>query len=367
MRSHYYTSAIICLAILISQPPKTNDSIYPILKFCQHTLEKDSILNTVLAKQDADLIIRKIEQCNDNAIRSIALFNLGKILYYQDSKKEGYSLMRQANEMMKATNYKYKFDRLSYNNKTLQSLHDFEKHTNENLKMSYNRARTQELKSAIIEFSILYEIYDLGREQQKQNRLFYTKIIGIFIVIGLACKLPNTQPEKIAISNKILITLPFKNNHQVIKKKKQTHIISAGFNKQENTATKITDTDIDGNARLFEKLEEIVAREKLYLDPTLSREKLMKRIHVNKNRFGKILKQHAGTNAATYINNKRLEYACKLLYESPQYTITAIGELCGIPNPSTFNRLFRCKFGMSPSEFKNIRPKSPSISTEPEQ
>lgn len=365
MRSHYYTSAIICLAILISQPPKTNDSIYPILKSCQHTLEKDSILNTVLAKQDADLIIRKIEQCNDNAIQSIALFNLGKILYYQDSKKEGYSLMQQANEMMKATKYKYKFDRLCYNKKVLQKLHDFEKHTNDNLKRSYNRVRTQELKNAIIEFSILYEIYDLGRE--KQNRLFYTKIIGIFIVIGLAYKLLNTQPEKIAISNKILITLPFKNNHQVIKKKKQTHIISAGINRQENAAIRTTNTDIDENARLFEKLEDIVAREKLYLDPTLSREKLMKRIHVNKNRFGKILKQHAGTNAATYINNKRLEYACKLLYESPQYTITAIGELCGIPNPSTFNRLFRCKFGMSPSEFKNIRPKSPSISTEPKQ
>lgn len=359
MRSHYYTSAIICLAILISQPPKTNDSIYPILKSCQHTLEKDSILNTVLAKQDADLIIRKIEQCNDNAIQSIALFNLGKILYYQDSKKEGYSLMQQANEMMKATKYKYKFDRLCYNKKVLQRLHDIEKHTNDNLKRSYNRVRTQELKSAIIEFSILYEIYDLGRE--KQNRLFYTKIIGIFIVIGLAYKLLNTQPEKIAISNKIRITLPFKNNHQIIKKKKQTHIMSAGINRQENAAIRTTNTDIDENARLFEKLEDIVTREKLYLDPTLSREKLMKRIHVNKNRFGKILKQHAGTNAATYINNKRLEYACKLLYESPQYTITAIGELCGIPNPSTFNRLFRCKFGMSPSEFKNIKSKSSSM------
>lgn len=367
MRSHYYTSAIICLAILISQPPKTNESFYPILKSCQQTLEKDSVLNTVLAEQDADLMIRKIKQCNDNAIQSIALFNLGRILYYQDSKKEGYSLMQQANEMMKATKYKYKSDRLCYNNKTLQKLHDFEKHTNDHLKISHNRVRTQELRSAIIEFSILYEAYDLGRDQQKQNGLFYTKIICIIIMIGLACKLPYTQHEKIAISNKIRITLPFKENRQVTKKKKQTHIISAGFNRQENTATRKTDTDIDENARLFEKLEEIVAREKLYLDPTLSREKLMKRIHVNKNRFGKILKQHAGTNATTYINNKRLEYACKLLYESPQYTITAIGELCGIPNPSTFNRLFRCKFGMSPSEFKNIKPKSPSISTEPEQ
>lgn len=367
MRSHYYTSAIICLAILISQPPKTNDSIYPILKFCQHTLEKDSILNTVLAKQDADVMIRKIEQCNDNAIQSIALFNLGKILYYQDSKKEGYSLMQQANEMMEATKYKYKFDRLCYNEKVLQKLLDFEKHTNDHLKMSYNRARTQELKSAIIEFSILYEAYNLGRDQQKQNGLFYTKIIGIFIMIGLACKLPYAKPEKIVISDKILITLPYKENCRIAKKKKQTHIISAGINRQEDSKTRTTNTDIDENTRLFEKLEDIVAREKLYLDPTLSREKLMKRIHVNKNRFGKILKQHAGTNAATYINNKRLEYACKLLYESPQYTITAIGELCGIPNPSTFNRLFRCKFGMSPSEFKNIRLKSPSISTKPEQ
>jgi len=103
----------------------------------------------------------------------------------------------------------------------------------------------------------------------------------------------------------------------------------------------------------FETLDNIIIREKLYLNPNLSREDLMKLIQVDKNRFGKILQQYAGTNVATYINNKRLEYAAKLLKVYPKYTITTIADSCGIPNIPTFNRLFKARFGITPTSFKD--------------
>jgi len=104
---------------------------------------------------------------------------------------------------------------------------------------------------------------------------------------------------------------------------------------------------------LFETLDSIVVHKKLYLKQDLSREELRKLIRVNKNRFGKILQQYTGANVTTYINNKRLEYAAKLLNIHPEYTIAAIADSCGLPNIPTFNRLFKAKFAMTPSEYKN--------------
>ena len=79
----------------------------------------------------------------------------------------------------------------------------------------------------------------------------------------------------------------------------------------------------------------------------------MKLVHVNKNRFGKILQENVHMTTTGYINNKRLEYAVKLLMDAPNFTITAIAEASGLPNIPTFNRLFRNKFGMTPSEYRN--------------
>lgn len=104
---------------------------------------------------------------------------------------------------------------------------------------------------------------------------------------------------------------------------------------------------------LFKTLDRIVVRQNLFLNPNLSREELMRLMQVNKNHFGQIIQQHTGSNVTTYINNKRLEYAAKLLQTHSNYTIAAIAESCGIPNVPTFNRLFKAKFGMTPTEFKN--------------
>ncbi|WP_418586904.1 helix-turn-helix domain-containing protein [Phocaeicola sp.] len=74
---------------------------------------------------------------------------------------------------------------------------------------------------------------------------------------------------------------------------------------------------------------------------------------VDKNRFASVLKESGNANLTTYLNNLRLEYAIELFHEHPDWSISKIAEQSALPNLSTFYRLFKDKYGMSPNLFRN--------------
>ena len=54
-----------------------------------------------------------------------------------------------------------------------------------------------------------------------------------------------------------------------------------------------------------------MTREKLFLNPKLSRDDVAKLAGVNKTKAGKILQQNTGLNTTGYINKKRVEFTQK--------------------------------------------------------
>ena len=78
----------------------------------------------------------------------------------------------------------------------------------------------------------------------------------------------------------------------------------------------------------------------------------MNLLGVNKNRFAQIIKEQGHTNLSTFLNNMRLEYAITLLKEKPNLSINEVGIKSALPSSSTFFRLFKEKYGMSPKEFQ---------------
>ena len=130
---------------------------------------------------------------------------------------------------------------------------------------------------------------------------------------------------------------------------------SANPNTDEpTTPTDTTDTsDIETeNRHIFELLDRKINEGKMFLNPDLTRDDLVHIAHTDKNRLAKIMQQHEFANTSDYVNRKRLDYAATELKSHPEYTINAIAESCGLPNVPTFNRLFRKRFGMTPSEFR---------------
>jgi transcriptional regulator len=96
---------------------------------------------------------------------------------------------------------------------------------------------------------------------------------------------------------------------------------------------------------------------KLFLKPKLTREDIIKEVYVPHNKFAQLFTRYAGMSFTKFINDLRLEYAAQLLRDSPDYTIEAIGEECGMPIAQTFYRNFSDKFGVTPSDFRTLSQK----------
>lgn len=71
---------------------------------------------------------------------------------------------------------------------------------------------------------------------------------------------------------------------------------------------------------------------------------------VDKNRFAVMIRQFTGTNFSGYINAKRMEYAKQLIAEHPEYTMKMVAEECGFNSQSTFFRVFKSVYGITPIE-----------------
>lgn len=103
---------------------------------------------------------------------------------------------------------------------------------------------------------------------------------------------------------------------------------------------------------LFDFFDRKVRGEKLYLNYQLGRDDYAHIMGSDKNRFAAVLKEFAGTNLSTYLNNLRLEYSIELFRQHPDWSINEIAAQSALPNLSTFYRLFKDKYGMSPHVFR---------------
>lgn len=103
----------------------------------------------------------------------------------------------------------------------------------------------------------------------------------------------------------------------------------------------------------FLKLDRKIEEEELFKNPDLSRPELAKLMGVSLHSFSRIIRTCSGSkNVADYINKKRMTHVVRVFREHPNYTIEAVAQDCGIASISTFNRLFKEYYGMSPSSYR---------------
>ena len=213
----------------------------------------------------------------------------------------------------------------------------------------------REKQNAALELDALYELNE--KEARISEQAFQLKIRTITLICILSGALLALfflwrlwhQNCVIRNKNKALV----KRINEQFSMQEEMDRSQLGVEKDLSFPEKVEDESGDNeeqdkqmNKMIFEKLDYIIKRDKMYLSPDLSREELTRIVRMNNTRFAKMIKENTDTNLNGYINNLRLNYAIHLMKEQPDYTLRAIAESSGINSMPTFHQLFKGRTGM---------------------
>ena len=101
------------------------------------------------------------------------------------------------------------------------------------------------------------------------------------------------------------------------------------------------------------RLENILAKENLFLDANLSLQKVSELLKISPLKISQTLNEHCDTNFNDYINTFRIEAAKKIIANKSSLTLEAISMDCGFNSKSTFYSAFKKHTGMTPSKFRD--------------
>ena len=125
------------------------------------------------------------------------------------------------------------------------------------------------------------------------------------------------------------------------------------FEKPASTSD-IMDLDTLSDEQLFQYINDIIVRERLFLDSNFDRQTVMDRFQLSKERVGAAFSKGSQYAKLTdYTQELRLEYSTLLMSTNPEKSVSQIALDCGFSSQAYYSRCFRQRFGMSPTEFRS--------------
>jgi AraC-like DNA-binding protein len=112
---------------------------------------------------------------------------------------------------------------------------------------------------------------------------------------------------------------------------------------------KLTESQIENYSLV---LDELMEKERLYLDSQLTLPRLAKRLSIPHTLLSQLLNAQYQMNFKQYINSQRIELAQKLLLEQPNASVEDIAEQSGFVASSTFYSAFKNQTGLTPNRFR---------------
>ena len=106
----------------------------------------------------------------------------------------------------------------------------------------------------------------------------------------------------------------------------------------------------------YAEIEHSMAYINQNLQEQITLEELAQNAGMSKTYFSTVFKKVTGVTVWDYITNSRVERAVSyLVTQKGKYNISEISELCGFNNAANFNKTFKKKTGMTPSEYKKTK------------
>lgn len=200
--------------------------------------------------------------------------------------------------------------------------------------------------------------YKLEMNRKLVLLLFYIVLISITLCVYVIRKyreISNKNRKMVMLAGEVVdykkrVTL---NNREIHPEQKEASSLLPDPATENEDAVWQKDRE-NSDLSIFLLFEQEVRERQLFLDYQLGREYYTKLMGVDKNRFAYILKQYGQGNLSSFLNNMRLEYAVGLLKDEPGLSINDVAAKSALPSSSTFFRLFKEKYGVSPKKFREI-------------
>lgn len=122
----------------------------------------------------------------------------------------------------------------------------------------------------------------------------------------------------------------------------------------KSTMSKLQEEDLPLWAKgLGEKIHQLFDKDHIYRDPEISLAVVSQKLGITENQLSLLVNTQFNMNFRTLLNSFRLEEARSLLRSRPDMKILEIAFHTGFNSKSSFNTLFKSKYGKTPNEYRS--------------
>lgn len=106
--------------------------------------------------------------------------------------------------------------------------------------------------------------------------------------------------------------------------------------------------------QLYDRICELMDKEKPYKTPQLTREKLAAMVGTNRTYLSTVIREKSGMSYQQFINSYRIGEAVRILSDrnAVDYPLKQLYADLGFTSPSTFYKLFQQSVGITPSVYR---------------
>ena len=194
------------------------------------------------------------------------------------------------------------------------------------------------------ELSVIYQTHEkeLALEESRTKSTIYLIIaVGALLLLlltGYILWIVRRDNRLLTEKNRVL--------YEQIQQREQ-----AETEERERQQAQPTET-LSQSQQIYRRLCELMEDPDVYTDAECNHETLAQLLGTNRTYLYDALRECADTTPADFINRYRIRHAALLLATTDD-PVALVAELCGITNRSTFARLFRDHYSMSPTEYRH--------------
>ncbi len=185
--------------------------------------------------------------------------------------------------------------------------------------------------------------------QLKSSEVWLTAILTINLVIFICYLWALLGHSKgVYISSAIIFSIVlYAGGLVLLHRRKRDDLFPPSQNKYANKKIGVDDAQF-----MLTRLERAMAEKSIFKNPDLKLNDLANEINVSSHQLSQLLNDSLGKSFALYVNEYRIEEACRMLSTDDNLTIEAIGEEVGFNSKSTFFAAFKKMKGKTPAMYQ---------------